>query len=161
MYILKIMDVFLYSIECALKYDKIKRHQYTSSHQNNGADEKEKLFIEHNIEIPVKVNDRVYKKIEKLLDISINVYTFSISHKSETILYYNRYPVHISNNIKQNHINLLYFSDDNETYHYVWIKHFNRFMSDITLHNGKKYFCCKCFYFVHQKKNLMNIMMIS
>ena len=26
---------------------------------------KKKLFIEHNIEIPVKVNDRVYKKIEK------------------------------------------------------------------------------------------------
>ena len=35
------------------------------SHYNNGVDEKEKLFIEHNIEIPVKVNDRVYKKIEK------------------------------------------------------------------------------------------------
>ena len=66
------------------------------------------------------------------------MYTFSISHKTKTILNYNRYPVYISNNIKQNHINLLYFSDGNETYHYVWIKDFNRFMSNITLHNGQK-----------------------
>ena len=56
---------FLYSIECAPNYEKIQRHHYMSSHYNNGVDEKEKLFIEHNIEIPVKVNDRVYKKIEK------------------------------------------------------------------------------------------------
>ena len=51
---------FLYSIECALNYDKIKSHRYKSSHYSNGVDEKEKLFKERNIEIPVKVNDRVY-----------------------------------------------------------------------------------------------------
>ena len=146
--------MFLYSIECALNYDKIKRHHYMSSHYNNGVDEKEKFFKEHNIEIPVKVNDRVYKKIEKILDISTNVYTYNISHKTKTILNYNRYPVYISNNIKQNHINLLYFSADNETYHYVWIKDFNRFMSDITLHNGKKYFCCKCLLFFTSEEKL-------
>ena len=56
---------FLYSIECALNYEKIQRHHYMSSHYNDGVDEKEKLFIEHNIEIPVKVNDRVYKKNRK------------------------------------------------------------------------------------------------
>ena len=33
-------DVFLYSVECALNYDKIKRHHYMSSHYNNGVDEK-------------------------------------------------------------------------------------------------------------------------
>ena len=59
---IKIIDVFLYSIECALNYDKIKRHYYMSSHYNNGFDEKEKLFKEHNIEFRVKVNGIVYKK---------------------------------------------------------------------------------------------------
>ena len=57
-----IIDVFLYSIECALIYDKIKSPHYKSSHYSKGVDEKEKLFKERKIEIPVKVNDRVYKK---------------------------------------------------------------------------------------------------
>ena len=61
MYKIKIADA-LYYIECAVDYDKIKRHHYISSYYNNGVDEKEKLFKEHNIEIPVKVNDRVYNK---------------------------------------------------------------------------------------------------
>ena len=56
---------FFYFIEYALKHDKIKRHHYMSSHYNNGVDEKEKEFIEHNIEIPVKVNDRIFKKQKK------------------------------------------------------------------------------------------------
>ena len=129
--------MFLYSVECALNYEKIKSHHYKAQQYNIAVDKKEKLFKEHNIEIPVKVNDRVYKKIENLLDISISVYTFSISHKTKTILNYNRYPVYVSNNIKQNHINILCFSDDNGTFHYVWIKYFNRFMHDITLHHGK------------------------
>ena len=76
------------------------------------------------------------------------MYTFSISHKTKTILNYNRYPVCISTNIKQNHINRLYFSDDN-----AWINDFNRFMSDITLHNGKNIFVVNAFYSLHQKKN--------
>ena len=67
----------------------------------------------------------------------MNVYTYNISRKTKTILNYNRYPVYISNNIKHNHINLLYFSDDNETF--AWIKDFNKFMFDITL-NEKKIF---------------------
>ena len=117
--------MFLYSIECALNYAKIQRHHYMPSHYNNGVDEKEKLFIEHNIEMHVKVNDRVYKKLKI-----------------------------ISNNVKRNHVNILYFSDDDGIFHYAWIKDFNRFMHDITLHNWKKYFCCKCLLFFTSEEKL-------
>ena len=70
---------------------KIKIHHYKAQQNNIAVDEKEKLFKEHNIEIPVKVNDRVCRKIEKLLDISINIYTYNISHKTKTILNYKLY----------------------------------------------------------------------
>ena len=66
-----------------------------------------------------------FTKNRKKLDISFDVYTYDISHKTKTILNYNKYPIYISNNTKQNHINLLYFSDGNETFHYAWIKDFN------------------------------------
>ena len=72
---------FLYFIECALNYDKLKRHHYMSSHYNSEVSEKEKLSKEHNIEIPGKLMTE-FIKIEKLLDISINIFTFNITQHS-------------------------------------------------------------------------------
>ena len=43
---------------------------------------------------------------------------------------------------KNKHINILYISDVKQrTYHFVWIKDFNRFMSGITNSHHNKYFC--------------------
>ena len=72
---------FFYFIDYALNHDKLKRHHYMSSHYNSEVSEKEKLSKEHNIEIPGKLMTQ-FIKIEKLLDISINVFTFNITQHS-------------------------------------------------------------------------------
>ena len=62
MYRIKIIDVFCILLNVHLIMKKIKSNHYKTQQYNIAVDEKEKLFKEHNIEIPVKVNDRVYKK---------------------------------------------------------------------------------------------------
>ena len=58
--------------------------------------------------------------------------------------------------MKDKHINLLYYSDRQETqYHYAWIKNFNRFMSDITHNANKKYFCMKCLLHFYSEESLI------
>ena len=123
-----------------------------SSHYNNGLGEKENYIKNIILKFLLKLVIE-FKKIEKMLDISINAYSFNISHKTKTNLNYNRYPVYISNNIKQNYINRLHFSEDNETFDYASIKDCNRFMYGITQHKGKNIFVVNAFYPSHQKKN--------
>ena len=77
------------------------------------------------IQYPVDISD--IPEIEKKLQVSFNI----ISHS--------RYRMHISKNYFPIHIDLLYWWG-----HYAWIKHFSRFMSDITAHKRKKFFCHKC-----------------
>ena len=74
--------------------------------------------------------------------------THLILLKKKTISQY-RYPIYIyiTNDVKQKHINLLYFTDGKGTYHYAWIKDFNKLMFDITSNKDAKYFCMKCLLF--------------
>ena len=60
----------------------------------------------------MKIDSRIIKKYENKFNISINIYTFE-SDK-------NRYPLLISDNMREKHINLLYYTDENESnYHFV------------------------------------------
>ena len=62
----------------------------------------------NNIEFLIKTDDKIIKKFEKEFNISINIYSFDYS---ET---FTRYPLHISDNQKDKHVNLLYYSDIEE-----------------------------------------------
>ena len=45
--------------------------------------------------------------------------------------------------MKKKHVDLLLIGEEG-TRHYVFVKDFNTFMYDHTLHSGRKHFCCYC-----------------
>ena len=67
---------------------------------------------------------------EKQNKISVNIFGFD----KEV------YPLYITENRFDKHINLLMLADDTKT-HYCWIKNLSRLLSDRTNHNGKQFFC--------------------
>src|SRR5271156_4507811 len=42
------------------------------------------------------------------------------------------------------HIDLLITTDEEENYHYIWIKDLNKLCHNHTKHDGKKHFCKNC-----------------
>ena len=94
-----------------------------------------KFFIKHHLDTltyPVKLTD--VPAIEATLPLSINVFGFDDDAGTS------RFPLYISHKADVPIIDLLYWND-----HYALINDFNRFMSDITKHHGRKYFCRRCF----------------
>ena len=88
------------------------------------------------IKFPVAIKQ--YNKIEKQNNININVFGLL-------------YPIYISKERNKDELNLLLITkneneneNENEKNHYVLIKDFNRFMHNITNHDGKKHFCMYC-----------------
>ena len=80
------------------------------------------------IEFPVTIKQ--YNKIEKQNNININV--FGYENKQP-------YPIYVSKERNKDELNLLLITEnENENNHYVLIKDFNRFMFNITKHNGEK-----------------------
>ena len=84
------------------------------------------------IEFPITIKQ--YNKIEKQNEININV--FSYENKQP-------YPIYVSKEKYDNHMNLLLITEDKNT-HYVLIKDFNRFMYNQTNHKERKHFCMYC-----------------
>ena len=74
-----------------------------------------------------------YGKIEIQNNICVNVVCY------ENVL---AYPVYLSDQIFEDFMDLLMVTDENK-FHYVYIKDFNRFMCNKTKNEIKKYFC-KC-----------------
>ena len=150
---------FAYALCSCLEYDKIKKnHDRTTSYKmiNDIVTKIESLGIA----FPVQIITKNIEKIEKALDIAINIYSYDVDVKKEYVgndifgtETYNRYPVY---NTKRNDIkptNLLYFSNDETNYHFVWIKNFNAFLADVVNSNNKKYYCTKCLlHFYSQEK---------
>ena len=100
----------------------------------------DQVLIDAGVTYPFKPDERTVQKVEKKLNTSLNIDTFDVTGEC-----YERYPLIITKKQSNQHINLLYFSDENqEKYHYVWIKNFNAFMSDIDNHDHRKFFCMKC-----------------
>lgn len=85
---------------------------------------------------PIKLTD--IKKIEKEYKISINVFYWTSGSKTITG------PVHLTEKEMPDHVNLLLLND-NENYHYVWIKNMSRLISrQISKHDGAKHLCNAC-----------------
>ena len=93
------------------------------------------LFSKLNYErINFPVSKKDYCKIEVQNKICINVFCY------ENKVFY---PVYFSDQKFSNSIDLLLMSDKFKS-HYVYIKGFDRFMSNKTKYKGKKYFCKNC-----------------
>ena len=84
------------------------------------------------IETPVNVQDLT--NIEKLFNVSINLY----SHSESDI-----YPIRITKSTASKHIDLL-VTTNSKTNHYVWIKDFNKLCYNKTKCKNKKFFCKHC-----------------
>ena len=80
------------------------------------------------------VTAKQYNKIEKQNEININVFGYENKQK---------YPIHVSKEKYEDCMNLLLITE-NENKHYVLIKHFNKFMYDVTKHKDSKHFCMHC-----------------
>ena len=92
-------------------------------------------FAEHGlnaIEYPVSPID--IPRIEQQLNISINVIGFYDDDGKV------RYPLYCNRPMSETEVDLLYWNG-----HFAWIKDFSRLISDITKHNGRYFWCKKCF----------------
>ena len=94
------------------------------------------------IEFPI--SKKKFSKIEQKNNICINVFCY------ENNLVY---PVPISDQQFQDHMNLLLISDKNKA-HYVYIKDFNRFMCNKRKSRTKKHFCRNCLQCFNSEKVL-------
>ncbi|XP_043485181.1 uncharacterized protein LOC122513018 [Leptopilina heterotoma] len=110
------------------------------------------------INFPVSLKD--VPKFESLnQNISVNVYGLSKNDEK-----FNVYPLHLTSQKKQQHINLLRVEDhyideslseeeDDLTilsfnYHYVWIKDLSKLVgSQLSKHRSKKYICDRCLHY--------------
>jgi len=98
------------------------------------------------LKMPMAFNDiRKFEKINSDKKISINVYGYTIEtvKESEKIIFCVR---HITKEVKENHINLLYIEDDERNGHYCYISDMSRLLNKIQNYSGqsKAYFCFKC-----------------
>ena len=94
------------------------------------------------VNFPFKVQD--VPKVEKLNDISINVFGFE---HGEVI------PLHITPTRASIHVNLLLISKGDKQ-HYVWIKNLDRLLSDQNKHHARTYFCSYCLHGFSKEKLL-------
>ena len=95
------------------------------------------------ITFPVTRNQ--ISRIEKQNKIKINVYGYDTDRKSV----YPIYPTQPHNEDPDKIIKLLHIEDEITKIHFVYIKDFNRLMSNFTKHKDKKHFCMgclQCFY---------------
>ena len=101
------------------------------------------------ITFPVTINQ--INRIEKQNKININLFGYDTEKKSV-------YPIRISEESYDDHLELLYIEGENElgeeTTHYVYIKDFNRLMYNFTKHKGKKYFCMHCLQCFYSNESL-------
>ncbi|XP_072758650.1 uncharacterized protein [Anoplolepis gracilipes] len=96
------------------------------------------------IEFPVTLNQ--IKKFEIYNDISINVYSF----ENENIV-----PIHLTEQKRDKHVNLLYVQDAQDIGHFAWIKNLSRLVSmQLSKHKTKKYICDSYVYLIKLSKNI-------
>ena len=88
----------------------------------------------NSITIPVTIKQ--ITQIERQNNININVF----GYETKSV-----YPIRISKERYQDHMELLYFEEEEENglkQHYVYIKDFNRLMCSFTKHQHKNIFAC-------------------
>ena len=101
------------------------------------------------ITFPVTINQ--INRIEKQNKININLFGYCVEKKRP-------YPIRISEENYDDHIELLYIDGENElgekTSHYILIKEFSGCNSNLTKHNGKKHFCMRCLQCFYSNESL-------
>ncbi|KMQ83109.1 hypothetical protein RF55_20902 [Lasius niger] len=96
-----------------------------------------------NIEFPVTINQ--IKKFEVANNISINVYSIE-----NGII-----PIHLSEQKKDRHVNLLYVQDNNSVGHFAWIKNLSWLVSSqLSKHKCRKYICDRCLHYFGSEDKL-------
>ena len=90
-------------------------------------------------------------RIEKQNKININLFGYDTVKKAV-------YPIQISEERYDDHLDLLYIEGKNElgeeTTHYIYIKDFNRLMFSFTEHKCKKHFCMHCLQCFYSNESL-------
>ena len=94
------------------------------------------------VRFPVQEKD--FSKIVKKNNIYINMFCYE-----------NRltFPIYVSDQKIENSMNLLLVIDENKS-HYVFIKHFDRFMFHVTKNKSRKYFCKSSLQYFSRKNVL-------
>ena len=95
--------------------------------------------------IKFPVSKKYYCRIERQNKICINMLCYENGLT---------YPVYASNQKFSDCMDLLLILNKNKS-HYVYIKHFNRFMCNKTKHKNKKYFCKCCLQCFSSKQDLI------
>ncbi|GBO02349.1 hypothetical protein AVEN_108875-1 [Araneus ventricosus] len=139
------------------------------------------------IEFPVKMEDRVFKRFENLNNVSVNIYSYEEQTKNKDKQSENGdkqttnkdkqtenkdkqtenkdkqteneniyiYPLRITENKVDKHVNLLYIKNKDGNNHYCWVKDMSKLISSqLSDHNGKIYPCDRCLVFYHSEKDL-------
>ncbi|GBM90905.1 hypothetical protein AVEN_46391-1 [Araneus ventricosus] len=102
------------------------------------------------IEFPVKMEDGVFKRFEKLNNVSVDIYAYDKSSENKDI-----YPLRITGNKLDKHVNLLYMKNEEGNNHYCWIKDLSRLISSqLSNSNGRRYTCERCLLSYHSDKDL-------
>ena len=96
------------------------------------------------IKFPITIKQ--INKIEKKNSIRINVFGYEEKQP---------YPIYISNEKYEDHMELLLITKD-ENKHYVLIKDFNKFMHQQTKHKERKHFCMHCLQCFSSERVLNN-----
>ena len=100
-------------------------------------------FLKIGIECPVQ--EKNFNKIEVKNNICINVF----GHENRLI-----FPIYVSYQKFEDSIDLLLLIDNDKS-HYVYIKHFDRFMFHKTKNKNKKWFCRSCLQCFSSEKVLI------
>ena len=94
----------------------------------------DRFFAEHGLDqIEYPVEPAAIPQLEDRLQINLNVFMFFDDEGK------GKYPFYVSRKHFPVSIDLLHWAG-----HYAWIKNFERFLSSITKHNGRKFFCKRC-----------------
>lgn len=86
----------------------------------------------------------IYKFMEQN-DMTINVFEWSGGNKKNVLISENLIPCIVCKETRKQHINLLRVRDDNK-FHYIMIKNFNKLCFSTTKHEHTKYFCYHCLH---------------
>ena len=105
--------------------------------------------VKSGITFPVTINQ--INRIEKQNKININLFGYDTEKKSV-------YPIRISEESYDDHLELLYLEGKNElgeeTTHYIYIKDVNKLLFTFTKHKGKKRFCMRCLQCFYSNESL-------
>ena len=95
------------------------------------------------INFPVTI-DQISKFEKQNPGISVTVIGIDKPEKKGVVLPSVLFPLRVSDQRKEKHVVLLYW-EQNEQYHYAWVKNLNRLLFHTKTHHEQTYFCERCF----------------